>query len=253
MFIFFIALIILLVGFVAVMLGADTLRSVWVQTPFASKAGAVRFFTRSGESALAETQRRIFNTAIAAVPRSRGGVAQLTGKVIVTLSRSDAARIEGFEQVVRDELGAELARHAKRYNINGPDRVAVALDVDPHAADGTIVVTLAYPTVIDGPMTQPMPAPSAPTPALVRSDGTTFPLSATTYVIGRSARCDIVLTDPQASGQHCRIERRTDGVTLSDIGSTNGTKVNGARITVTSLAHGDKVTVGKTTFTLRAA
>jgi len=49
--------------------------------------------------------------------------------------------------------------------------------------------------------------------------------------IGRGAECDVVLPVPALSRQHCRVERDGDGARLVDLGSTNGTFVNGARVT----------------------
>jgi hypothetical protein len=66
--------------------------------------------------------------------------------------------------------------------------------------------------------------------------------------IGRAANNDVSLpTDEYASGRHARIEPRRDGVWVQDVGSTNGTYVNGIRLTrERRLAPGDVVRVGET-------
>jgi pSer/pThr/pTyr-binding forkhead associated (FHA) protein len=66
-------------------------------------------------------------------------------------------------------------------------------------------------------------------------------------VIGRDAGTGIRLDgDEFASAQHARIDPRQDGVWVEDLGSTNGTFLNGERITAERLQPGDVVRVGQT-------
>lgn len=63
-------------------------------------------------------------------------------------------------------------------------------------------------------------------------------------LIGRGPECDIVVPDRQISRQHARISRTPDGVRVEDLGSKNGTHVNGVRIeSSTTLQDGDVVQV----------
>jgi pSer/pThr/pTyr-binding forkhead associated (FHA) protein len=50
-------------------------------------------------------------------------------------------------------------------------------------------------------------------------------------VIGRAPDCDVVIQDLKASRRHCQLTRKEDGFLLEDLGSRNGTLVNGAKIT----------------------
>jgi hypothetical protein len=62
-------------------------------------------------------------------------------------------------------------------------------------------------------------------------EGSRFELNAKTLTIGRGAPNDIRLDDDEfASSHHARVEPRRDGVWVEDIGSTNGTYVNGTRL-----------------------
>jgi signal transduction histidine kinase len=65
-----------------------------------------------------------------------------------------------------------------------------------------------------------------------------------TIVIGREAGCDIVLDDRTVSRRHAEIKVDESGVTLVDLGSSNGTFVNGQRVERYTLAAGDAITIG---------
>ncbi len=67
--------------------------------------------------------------------------------------------------------------------------------------------------------------------------------------IGRSSKCDIQVDQEWVSRNHCRVLSREGEVTLEDLGSTNGTLVNDARVRrITKLKNGDLVKVGRTIF-----
>jgi hypothetical protein len=71
-------------------------------------------------------------------------------------------------------------------------------------------------------------------------------------VVGRSDDADIVIDDAYASEYHLRVGVQDGKVMVNDLGSTNGTYVNGRRVTVpTALARGDSVQIGKTIFEVR--
>ena len=78
--------------------------------------------------------------------------------------------------------------------------------------------------------------------------GSELALDTHPLTIGRAANNDVPLaTDEYASGRHARIEPRRDGVWISDVGSTNGTYVNGVRLTAPrKLSPGDIVRIGET-------
>jgi hypothetical protein len=71
-------------------------------------------------------------------------------------------------------------------------------------------------------------------------------------VLGRSPDADIVVDDPYASEFHVRLTARDGRLVLSDLGSTNGTYVNGRRVTTpVDLGRGDAVQIGKTVMEVR--
>ena len=83
-------------------------------------------------------------------------------------------------------------------------------------------------------------------PAL--EEGGDFDLNSAPLTVGRGEQNDVELRgDDFASAEHARFEPRRDGVWLTDVGSTNGTFVNGARLErPRKLASGDIVRIGAT-------
>jgi hypothetical protein len=79
-------------------------------------------------------------------------------------------------------------------------------------------------------------------------EGEVFVLDASALSIGRAANNDVVIdVDEYASTRHARVEPRRDGVYLEDVGSTNGTYVNGVRLTREQrLTPGDLIRIGET-------
>lgn len=106
----------------------------------------------------------------------------------------------------------------------------------------------------------PDPAPAArsrgraPRPAL-EVEGRTVPLSAAVTVLGRDASADLPVDDPGVSRRHAELRISSDGphlqVVLRDLGSTNGTYLNGEQVGSEELRSGDRITIGRTHLTFR--
>ena len=72
-----------------------------------------------------------------------------------------------------------------------------------------------------------------------------FPILADEFLLGRGSDCDLRLHDNAISRHHCLIRVRGHDVSISDLGSANGTYVNGARMTSQTALHtGDEIRVG---------
>lgn len=69
-------------------------------------------------------------------------------------------------------------------------------------------------------------------------------------LIGRSSSCDVVLDDRRVSRQHARIETTGEQVRLVDLGSGNGTLVNGRKVRSELLMTGDVLQIGRTHLTV---
>jgi pSer/pThr/pTyr-binding forkhead associated (FHA) protein len=69
-----------------------------------------------------------------------------------------------------------------------------------------------------------------------------------TVVLGRGTEADVQLTDTGVSRRHAQIT----GNRVTDLGSTNGTRVNGTRVTEAELVDGDRLTLGTTEIVYRS-
>jgi hypothetical protein len=100
---------------------------------------------------------------------------------------------------------------------------------------------------LDAQLDRAVPSESASAYLMVtkgESLGRIFPLLHNTIVIGRGAECDIQLTDPSVSSRHTRILNRPFGFDVEDLGSTNGTYVEGHAVTSGTLTGGQVLRVG---------
>jgi hypothetical protein len=74
-----------------------------------------------------------------------------------------------------------------------------------------------------------------------------YELSKGIVTLGRDITNDIVINDPEVSRHHCRLTKGGGGYTIEDLGSTNGTFVNGQRLSgAHQLSHGDMLGMGET-------
>jgi hypothetical protein len=95
-------------------------------------------------------------------------------------------------------------------------------------------------------------APAPPLPVIPSRSGALVlagmrrQLDASTVVLGRAKECDLVIDDPSASRRHAEVRSENGDFWLVDLGSTNGTEVNGRRIERAKLESGDVITVGQT-------
>src|SRR5438045_210842 len=77
--------------------------------------------------------------------------------------------------------------------------------------------------------------------------GQTVDVAAGEFTIGREAGCNLVLADGKASRRHASIKVLPDGrATLYDLGSSNGTFVNGQRVQSTLLSGNEQIQIGDT-------
>jgi pSer/pThr/pTyr-binding forkhead associated (FHA) protein len=123
-----------------------------------------------------------------------------------------------------------------------------AIASPPLAAGATMIYA---PGDDDGEQQPPAaaePEPRQETATLEWAEGS-ITISARVVTIGRSSDCDVRVDDANVSRRHAEVRRIGDGYSLVDLGSTNGTEVNGQRIQETALMNGDVISVGTTRIT----
>lgn len=107
------------------------------------------------------------------------------------------------------------------------------------------------PPVSSQPVAPVQPVQGARAARLIAADGRQFAIAFGSTVIGRGEGAQVRLADVGISRQHARLDFDGNRVILTDLGSTNGTTVNGNRINAVTLQHGDVVQLGTTTLTFR--
>ncbi|MHB8262351.1 MAG: FhaA domain-containing protein [Acidimicrobiales bacterium] len=156
----------------------------------------------------------------------------------VYLSPYDIERFSNFEKAFEHELVAALQEHAEKegYGFVGPLSIQVTEDKEVKAGHFDIETD-----VVEGPLEEQHSA------AIELPDGYRVPLGGNRIVIGRLSDCDIVLHDQNVSRRHADISRDGQIYVVTDLGSTNGTMVNGTPVRVSRLADGDELSFGATT------
>jgi len=193
---------------------------------------------------------------------------------VVELAETDNERLA----VYAGSLGVELANLARDYakeqgySFVGP--VRMRFQGVPELTTGTFRIrsgVIRGSTVEGGEIRQPvsdLPRPQAGfvgRPRLVVSGGgmsadgssyggdqQTYELATPVTLLGRGTDCDLRLVDPGVSRHHAELRVEDGEVVVVDLGSTNGTFVNGQPIRRASLADGARVTIGRTTMTFHA-
>jgi predicted component of type VI protein secretion system len=88
----------------------------------------------------------------------------------------------------------------------------------------------------------------------LKYEGTRFPIRRGETLIGRSAYCSIVISDPSVSREHAALRMSGEGLLVADLGSRNGTFVNGERVGDSrKLGPGDTIVLGRALMQVIAA
>jgi Protein of unknown function (DUF3662)/FHA domain len=155
---------------------------------------------------------------------------------IITLAAPDVDRFSNFVDALVRELADAAREHARAesYSFVGP--VDVQIFEGTRLRAGRFTITTEVREGVDGL------APAE----LVLDDRTRVPVGEDPVVIGRLPECAVVLSDPNVSRRHAEVRRVGDAVVVTDLGSTNGTRVNGSTVREQQLESGDEVTVGST-------
>jgi hypothetical protein len=187
----------------------------------------------------------------------------------VYLSPEDRKQFAGYEESLVAELQEYLAEHARResYALLTPPKVSITADDDLAVGEFGIATRLVMPDhdasalpSVEPPAEQPAetmvyraapaappPAPEPPAPTFSLSfGGKGHALEKPRVVLGRSKEADVRVPDQNVSRRHAELRLEDGGYSIVDLGSTNGTIVNGKRVDRARLEEGDRITLGST-------
>ena len=187
---------------------------------------------------IASALRREIDTKAAVVSRDRIIV---PSTFVVHLSGEDATAMHGLGPALIDELHGLVKDHARAqgYSFSGP--VNIALEADDRLATGTVRVESAA----------AQDRARVSWQAVITTGGTRYPLTRARTVIGRGSDADITIADAGSSRKHAEVLWDGDHAMLRDLGSTNGTKLNGQRIREAQLSSDMVITIGRTDLTFQ--
>jgi hypothetical protein len=191
----------------------------------------------------------------------------------VFLSPEDREQFTSYEPALRKELSDYLLEHARSEGLALTSRPQIDLETDERLGLGEFGIqaqllsppeeeqpeagpsagdfghTMVYSPDRAAPRVEPPPSQEERRRALLVGDGRRNVLSGSKVVLGRSRECDIVVSDPNVSRRHAELRRDDGRWSIVDLGSTNGIKVNGRRVSDATLREGDRVTLGVTDLT----
>jgi hypothetical protein len=161
----------------------------------------------------------------------------------IFLSSGDYQEFGEVRDALRRELCDAARAHARDegYGFMGP--IDVELVVDEGFGTGWFEIEGRFREGAGG----------AGAGSLVLPTGDRFTLEEHIISIGRRPESNIVLADPNVSRNHAEIRPQGDGFLLVDLGSTNGSKINGVRVDQRMLTDGDEITFGNTRMRFEAS
>ena len=169
---------------------------------------------------------------------------------VVYLSPEDRERFSDYEDALMGELEAYLLEYSRRERVALLSRPRVTFETDEQLGLGEFGIQARLVRPTDDRSAEPeqgesgrtmiyraehlrheaQPVDERPQGALVVLDGRRIVVGRSGLVLGRSRDCDVVVDDPNVSRRHAEIRHTDEGWTVADMGSTNGTLVDGRRI-----------------------
>jgi hypothetical protein len=153
----------------------------------------------------------------------------------IYLASPDYERFETIGDALNRELIEAVREHGQQEGYMFIGAIEVTIHEDPDLAPSTFAIESELQQVS-----------SLPTDWIVLPDGRRVAVEDEAVTIGRLPECAVALADPNVSRRHAQVRRDGTNVVVVDLGSTNGTKVNGVPVREHKLLAGDRITVGTT-------
>jgi hypothetical protein len=193
-------------------------------------------------------------------------------RFVFAVSQPDGDRLLPAEAAIATELRRVIRENAEErgWGLVGPPEVAFRVDEDLRKGDLDCTASLAEGAEQIRPSTPAHGVDPFAAPGDAAADGTggaepqrgtivvhenggvrQVPLTGEVLTIGRLSDCDIVLRDKGVSRRHAQVRDEGGRLTITDLGSTNGTRLNGQSVGSRELSDGDRVTIGTTILEFR--
>ncbi len=153
---------------------------------------------------------------------------------VLRLSPADTERMQRLGSTLDEELNTLVRTHADTQGFSFAGPVAIDIVSDPSVATGTVAVdsqTVSRQVSWQG---------------VAEIDGKRHTLSRGRTVIGRGSDADITIPDAGTSRRHVEILWDGERAMVRDLNSTNGTELNGRKVTEAALAPGSVIHIGRT-------
>lgn len=160
-------------------------------------------------------------------------------RFVVRVGQRDADRLRGLGTTLEQELRGVVLKHAKRQSYQLMGEPDVEIRADESLTTGVLQIDASR---VEG---------SVDWVAAVDVDGVRHTLPRGTTTVGRGSDCGIRITDSAASRRHLELIWDGQAGIARDLGSTNGSKINGERFREASLAPGIVITIGQTSLSFQ--
>ena len=155
-------------------------------------------------------------------------------RFLVRVAPNDADRLQALGDTLEQELRGVVTKHAKQQNYQLLGDADVEIRADDSLTVGVLEIDA---TRVEG---------SVNWVAVVEVDGARHELRNGVTTVGRGSDCEIRITDNAASRKHLQIVWDGSAGVARDLGSTNGSKINGQRFREAALVSGSVIMIGQT-------
>jgi hypothetical protein len=174
-----------------------------------------------------------------------GGRVLVPNRYVIALAPADHSRLAPFAAALAQELAQSQAEYVGEQGWAVYGDIVVEITRGDDLGDGLFRVSAQ---VYTGGQIAPGEGTGV---RLVMEDGQNHPLARGITIIGRGEQASLRLADVGASRQHARVEYDGKRAVLTDLGSANGSMVNGRRVDTATLNPGDEIVIGTTRMSFR--